>query len=334
MDFIDQDTASIKALGVKTSNKVKLTTRFIKGKMLMFSKVSLKAFVYDLIDAFFFPSEEVQEIYARNDIIKCFLYLILTDTDNCAIKFFFVNDLKSKITEDQTRKLIFEIILLKIGHRIDTSNNFYAQFLYQNKKLKEKVSLYEVESIDNANTVAIAVNPKEYFEVFRNKAINKKHKGVKKSTPGMNFEAFSNRIMDIREYSYAEKIPKTVSQKRFNIKNTKMQMTTVTKKQFACLNDKRFYFSDGITSLPYGHFLLAETRDEKKQYKQIHKDIMHIKDNLIRQEYRACTKCERIRTLRSILAQSPTYYKVDSVKRPSVKNIFQSTRDYILSGMW
>ena len=334
MDFIDQDTASIKALGVKTSNKVKLTTRFIKGKMLMFSKVSLKAFVYDLIDAFFFPSKEVQEIYARNDIIKCFLYLILTDTDNCAIKFFFVNDLKSKITEDQTRKLIFEIILLKIGHRIDTSNNFYAQFLYQNKKLKEKVSLYEVESIDNANTVAIAVNPKEYFEVFRNKAINKKHKGVKKSTPGMNFEAFSNRIMDIREYSYAEKIPKTVSQKRFNIKNTKMQMTTVTKKQFACLNDKRFYFSDGITSLPYGHFLLAETRDEKKQYKQIHKDIMHIKDNLIRQEYRACTKCERIRTLRSILAQSPTYYKVDSVKRPSVKNILQSTRDYILSGMW
>ena len=208
--------------------------------MLMFSKVSLKAFVYDLIDAFFFPSEEVQEIYARNDIIKCLLYLILTDTDNCAIKFFFVNDLKSKITEDQTRKLIFEIILLKIGHRIDTSNNFYAQFLYQNKKLKEKVSLYEVESIDNANTVAIAVNPKEYFEVFRNKAINKKHKGVKKSTPGMNFEAFSNRIMDIREYSYAEKIPKTVSQKRFNIKNTKMQMTTVTKKQFACLTIRDF----------------------------------------------------------------------------------------------
>ena len=188
-------------------------------------------------------------------------------------------------------------------------------FFYQNNEV-------EVESIDNANIVTIAVNPKEYFEVFRNKAINKKHKGVKKSIPGMNFEAFSSRIMDIREYSFAEKIPKTVSQKRFNVKNTKMQMTTISKKQFACLNDKRFYFSDGITSLPYGHFLLAETRDEKKQYKQIHKDIMRIKDNLIRQEYRACTKCERIRTLRSILAQSPTYDKVDSVKRPSVKIFF------------
>ena len=50
-------------------------------------------------------------------------------------------------------------------------------------KIKKKVGLYEVESIDNANIVTIAVNPKEYFEVFRNKAINKKHKGVKKSTP-------------------------------------------------------------------------------------------------------------------------------------------------------
>ena len=150
----------------------------------------------------------------------------------------------------------------------------------------------------------------------------------------MNFESFSSRIMDNREYSYAEKNPKTVIQKRFNIKKTKMQMVTITKKQFVCLNDKRFYFSDGITSLPYGHFLLAETRDKKKHYKHIHKVIMGIKDDLMRQEYRACTKCERIRTLRSILAQPPTYYKIDSAKRPSVKNIFQSTRDYILSGIW
>ena len=97
--------------------------------------------------------------------------------------------------------------------------------------------------------------------MIRNKATNKKQKGVKKSTPGMNFETFSSRIMDIREYSYAEKIPKTESQKGFKVKHTKMQMTTISKKQFACLNDKRFYFSDGITSLPYGHFLSAETRD-------------------------------------------------------------------------
>ena len=71
-----------------------------------------------------------------------------------------------------------------------------------------------------------------------------------------------------------------------------------------------------------------------KQYKQIHREIMRTKDNLIRQEHRASSKCERIRTRRSILAQTPTYYKVDSIKRPSIKNIFQSTKEYILSGMW
>ena len=264
IDFSDQDTASIKSLGVKTNDKVKITTRFIKGKMLMFSKISLKAFVYDLIDTFCFPDEEVQEIYARNEILRCFIYLLLTDTDSCSVQFLFVSNLKSAITEDQTRKLVFEIILLKIGHRIDTSHDFYANFLRQNKKLKKQVGLYEAESIDNANIITIAVNPKEYFEVFRNKAIDKKHEGVKKSTPGMNFEAFAGRIIDIREYSYAEKLPKSITQKRFQIKNTMMQVTTVFRKQFAGLNDKRFYLTDGITSLPYGHFLLSEIRDERK----------------------------------------------------------------------
>ena len=132
------------------------------------------------------------------------------------------------------------------------------------QKNKKKVGLYEAESIGNPNIVTIAVNPKEYFEVFRNKAINKKHNGVKKSTPGMNFEPFASRIMDLREYSYAEKLPNTIKQKRFQIKNTSMQMKTVTRKQFAGLNDKRFYFTDGITSLPFGHFLLAEIREHKK----------------------------------------------------------------------
>ena len=80
----------------------------------------------------------------------------------------------------------------------------------------------------------------------------------------MNFEAFEASIVDIREYSYAEKLPKSITQKRFQIKSTMMQMTTVRRKQFAGLNDKRFYLSDGITSLPYDHFLLSEIRDEKK----------------------------------------------------------------------
>ena len=104
--------------------------------MLMFSKTCLRSFVYDMIDCFSFPDEEVKELYARHEILKCFIYLILTDTDSCSIQFLFLSGLTSKITESQARKLIFEIILLKIGHRIDTSHDFYADYLCQNKTLK------------------------------------------------------------------------------------------------------------------------------------------------------------------------------------------------------
>ena len=31
--------------------------------MLMFTKVSIKSFVYDLIDVFMFPNQEIQEMY-------------------------------------------------------------------------------------------------------------------------------------------------------------------------------------------------------------------------------------------------------------------------------
>ena len=47
-----------------------------------------------------------------------------------------------------------------------------------------------------------------------------------------------------------------------------MQMKSVKKTQFAGLNDKRFYFHDGIVSLLFGHFLLNKVRDEKKSIEQ------------------------------------------------------------------
>ena len=46
-----------------------------------------------------------------------------------------------------------------------------------------------------------------------------------------------------------------------------MQMVSVNKAQFAGLNDKRFYFHDGIVSLPFGHFLLNKVREQNEKYK-------------------------------------------------------------------
>ena len=48
----------IKGLAVKKNSEIKPTTRFFSGKMLMFAKVSLESFVYDLTETFFFPNKK------------------------------------------------------------------------------------------------------------------------------------------------------------------------------------------------------------------------------------------------------------------------------------
>ena len=49
-----------------------------------------------------------------------------------------------------------------------------------------------------------------------------------------------------------------------------MTMTSVNKMQFASLNDKRYYSSDGMVSLPFGHPSLKEVRNYKKSLPKIH----------------------------------------------------------------
>ena len=44
-------------------------------------------------------------------------------------------------------------------------------------------------------------------------------------------------------------------------------MKSVKKIQYAGLNDKRFYFHNGIVSLPFGHFLLHKVREEKEKHR-------------------------------------------------------------------
>ena len=70
-------------------------------------------------------------------------------------------------------------------NRLDLSDDFWEQFNVENKNLKKQVGLYEVEKISNTNILTIAINPKEYFDKCKDFSIIKKHKGLKKNTPGM-----------------------------------------------------------------------------------------------------------------------------------------------------
>ena len=116
-----------------------------------------------------------------------------------------------------------------------------------------------------------------------------------------------------------------------------MTMTSVNKVQFASLNDKRYYFSDGIVSLPFGHPSLNEVRDYKKSLSKIHAVIANEKDKILLLENEVVNDNERLRILRSIFSQPITYYTLKTNNRYCGKNKkfdYTTTRDYILNSHW
>ena len=73
------------------------------------------------------------------------------------------------------------------------------QFEMYDGSTKKVMGLYEIENIDNQNIFTIVIIPKEQFEKFKNRKINKNHKGVRRDMEGMSFDAYANRIMSFRQ---------------------------------------------------------------------------------------------------------------------------------------
>ena len=61
IDFDVEESASIKSFAIKNNDQVKITTKFFSGKMLMFAKLSLMSFIYELVETFYFPNETVKK---------------------------------------------------------------------------------------------------------------------------------------------------------------------------------------------------------------------------------------------------------------------------------
>ena len=156
---------------------------------------------------------------------------------------------------------------------------------------------------------------------------------MKRDTPGMNFEAYSQRMCSLHEFCSNQK-PKRIKQKRFQIIKSNMQMICINKTQFPGVNDKRFYFHDSIVSLPFRHFLLNKVREKKEKYKtEIQHGIQSKKYNFLKEEAAAVRQCERLCILKLIFSQPALLFLLDLnilMKTPSIN----STRDYILSSNW
>ena len=128
------------------------------------------------------------------------------------------------------------------------------------------MGLYEVESINDPCLVTLAVNPKEYFEYFKSTNVNKKHKGIKKGSLGMDYKNYAERIKPLYDCASFKK-PKADIKSLIRILVKKGEMTThkITKTNFSQLNGKRFYFPNTIVSLPFGHIALKQLDRYKKR---------------------------------------------------------------------
>ena len=147
------------------------------------------------------------------------IYQNLTDKHSTSIFVVFICDLKCSIDERKSRDIILKVMIKsKIFEKLDLSDYFWDQFGVQDKKLKKQVGIFKIESINKVNVITIALNPKEYYERFDDHSDNKKHKGLKNSTCGMDFDSYSSRLADLNEFSKEFfKKPRKIQQKDFKL---------------------------------------------------------------------------------------------------------------------
>lgn len=105
---------------------------------------------------------------------------------------------KSNICVKKNWEIIFEVITAsKIYDRFHSSHKYQDKFNVKKEDTHKCLDFFEIENVYNPCFLTIACNPKEYDKMFKNKCINKKHKGIKQGSPGMNFENYTERLVSL-----------------------------------------------------------------------------------------------------------------------------------------
>ena len=126
VEFNNRESASIISFAVRNRNEIKLTTRFMLGKLLMFPKRYLQSFTYDLLETFCFPQKKIVD-WNKKHLIEVYFFLLLADRDSTVLKFIFISDPNSHLPEDKFRDVTLEVIVTsKIYKKFDTSHNSYT----------------------------------------------------------------------------------------------------------------------------------------------------------------------------------------------------------------
>ena len=120
--------------------------------------------------------------------------------DSTCLMFLFVCKIDSNTPDEKFRDIVFDVIVkTDLEDRFDTSHPFWDNLGVRDKTLKKKLGYYRIEHIDNPCQIVLAIYPKEYSDYFKNEKSDKKHKDVKKGSPGMEFEDFVHRLHLLNE---------------------------------------------------------------------------------------------------------------------------------------
>ena len=109
-------------------------------------------------------------------------------------------------------------------------------------------------------------------------------------------------------------------------KNKNMMMVTAEKSKLGELNDKRYVFPDGISSLPYRHKDLISVAESKNNLNLRPQDLIKNHENdMLKYEQKILQENEKMRIINSIMTQQLIFYKKGDSKDDaiSVKSHYQ-----------
>ena len=104
---------------------------------------------------------------------------------------------------------------------------------------------------------------------------------------------------------------------------------TVRKNKFSVLNDKRFYFPDGVVSSPFYHPVVAETDNFKQKRGKKSKNISGRKKELFKMEKKSLRNHPRLYLYHQILTSTPKNFNITKKKKKKKNDFTQQRKSFI-----
>lgn len=109
----------------------------------MFGKLSLMSFIYDMLETFCFPGNEVQKIFQKYMIERS--TSIMCRQTLTSPKVLYVSYPSSNIPGSNYRNIIFEVIIAsEVYNRFNSSDKYWQSFDARKGNLRKRLGYFEI----------------------------------------------------------------------------------------------------------------------------------------------------------------------------------------------